>query len=373
MRKKLLILMSSLNAGGGERHTIQLMNNIDTGKFHTTLRYFDRREALLGEIDRSRYDSVECLDRHGRFDLALLKAVKDLMKRSTPDAALSISPYPHLYGYLARRLSGSRCKLVTILHQTLQRPGKWENLKTQLFKRVLNKSDLIVFVCKNQLDYWVNRHHIDRAKCVYIYNGIDIDRFDRDEEAPEAVAASRQIGIGGDDIVLGNVAGFRSEKRQEDIIEAAVALRNMGYPVHVVLVGDGPRRPLVERLIRTRGLKGHVSLTGLQRDVRPFLRMMDCFIISSHQETFSLAGLEAMAAGKPVLMTDVGGAREMLEDGVNGYLYAPGAVDELVGRVKDLIDHRSFEEMGRASRQIVAQRFTMQKMVQEYEAIFSEL
>jgi glycosyltransferase involved in cell wall biosynthesis len=365
MCKKLLILMSSLNAGGAERHTIQLINKIDADRFRTTLRYFDRREALLGIIDRSQYESVECLHRRGRLDLSMLNKIRKLIDRQDPDAVLSISPYPLLYGYLARLLSGASYKLVTIIHQTMQRPGRWESVKARLFRNLLNKSDLIMFVCKNQLDYWVEAQNIDAKKCVYIYNGIDIEHFDGNESSVGAWKGKRPYNIGNEDIVLGNVAGFRSEKKQEDIIQAAKLLREMGYPIKVLLVGDGPRRRFIEQYVESCGLQEHVILTGLQKDVRPFLELMDCFVISSHQETFSLAALEAMAAGKPLLMTDVGGAAEMLENA--------GAVDDLAEHVKNLIEKRAFEEMGKNSRKIVAERFTLQKMVREYEVVFTEL
>jgi glycosyltransferase involved in cell wall biosynthesis len=100
---------------------------------------------------------------------------------------------------------------------------------------------------------------------------------------------------------------------------------------------------------------------------------MDCFVLSSDQETFSLAALEAMAAGKPVVMTEVGGAAEMLAEGVNGYLFAPGDVERLVQHVKNMIDGGSLEEMGKNSYRIVKERFTLRKMVGEYEALLSDL
>jgi glycosyltransferase involved in cell wall biosynthesis len=86
-------------------------------------------------------------------------------------------------------------------------------------------------------------------------------------------------------------------------------------------------------------------------------------------ETFSLAALEAMASGKPLIMTNIGGAGEMVQNGINGYLYEPGDITQLVDIVKNMIDHDSFAAMGERSRQIVSESFTLQKMVQEYENV----
>jgi glycosyltransferase involved in cell wall biosynthesis len=369
----MLVLLSSLNPGGAETQTVRLVNALDTGKFAVSLRYFDKREALLGAIDPSQVESVKCLNRKGRFDLSLLKRIRDLTGQDRYDVVLCISPYPALYGYLVRLLYRNGFKLVTAIHQTLQRPGWWEGTKTRIHKTLLNRCDLNLFVCKNQLDYWVNTYNLDAGKCRYIYNGIDVEHFASYPVTEETAGLTERYHIGADDIVLGNVAGFRSEKKQEDLVAAAKILREQQYPVKVLLVGDGPRRPEIERYIRVCNLEQHVILTGLQKDVRPYLHLSDCFVISSHQETFSLAALEAMAAAKPVVMTDVGGAEEMVENGVNGFLYTPGNVDELAEKIKTVIDGDLYAAMGYNSKRIVSERFTSQRMVREYEAVLSDL
>jgi len=373
MQKKLLILLSSLSPGGAETQTVRLVNNIDTGKFDITLRYFDKRETLLGDLDAARVESVACLDRKGRFDPAMLDSVKDLIDRKHHDLVLCISPYPLVYGYLVRLLYRRKFKLVTAIHQTLQRPGRWESVKAWIFKTLLNRCDLILFVCKNQLDYWVDKRGVNKDKCRYIYNGIDVDHFSTQPKAEDASELVERYHIDAEDNVLVNVAGFRNEKMQDDIVRAAGKLREQGYHLKVLLVGDGPRRRAIEQLIQSSGLQEHVLVAGLQRDVRPYLHRADCFVISSHQETFSMAALEAMAAGKPIIITDVGGAAEMVEDGENGFLYAPGDVDSLVEKIKTVIDQDLFVKMGDASKRIVSERFTSQKMVREYEEVLSEL
>jgi len=369
MRKKLLFLLSSLNAGGAENQTVQLVNKIDSDAFAITLRYFDKREALLGALDMSQVESVECMDRKGRFDFSLLNKIGALTTRGKQDVVFCVTTHPMLYGYLVRLILRNKYKLVTVLHHTLQRPGTWQSIKTKLHRRILNRCDLIIFVCRNQLKYWVDHHNLDPSKCIYIYNGIDVDHFAARSEYGETADLAAKHGIGKEDVVLGNVAGFRQEKKQEDIVQAARVLRDSGYPIKVLLVGAGPRQQVVERHIESCNMREHVILAGLQKAVRPYLQLMDCFVLSSHQETFSLAALEAMAAGKPLVMTDVGGAGEMVENGVNGFLFSPGDTGQLVDRIKNLIDHNLFAAMGTSSRRIVTERFTLQQMVQEYERV----
>lgn len=369
MNKKLLILMSSLHAGGAERQTVDLINNINADRFSTTLRYFDKRDTLLDALQPSQVDSVECLNRRGRFDPSLLRKINELIDRERFDMVVCISPYATVYGNLVRKLFRKRFKLVTVIHHTLQKPGRWERVKSVVFKKMLDGCDLVIFVCKNQLDYWVNDRNIDVTRCRYVYNGIDLDHFTHSDTADSRAWIQEQYDISASDVVLGNVARFRSEKRQEDIVQAVSILRESGYPIKALLVGDGPRSRVIEHYIESKALQNHVFLTGLQNDVRPYLRAMDCFVISSHQETFSMAALEAMAAGKPLIMTDVGGAAEMLDHDVNGFLYPPGDVEALVENVKKLIDRELIESMGNNSKTTVTEKFTLTKMVSEYENI----
>jgi glycosyltransferase involved in cell wall biosynthesis len=373
MRKNILILMSSLNAAGAEKQTICLINHMDRDRFSITLRYFDRREALLGDIDMTRMNSVDCFDRRGRFDLSILKKLGTLLDHDKHHLVLCIGLYPMLYAYLVRLLFRLKFKLVTAIHYTVRPRVIRERIKEALYKRLLNTSDLLVFVCRSQMAYWVTHHNVNPERCRWIYNGINTDYFAPNRMGDQSLEIARKYNISESDIVLGNVAGFRLVKKQEDIIQAAKILRDGGYPIKVLLVGEGPRRLFLEQYIDSCGIKEHVILSGLQKDVRPFLHLMDCFVISSNQEAFSIAALEAMAAGKPLVMTDTGGAGEMVEAGVNGFLFAPGDIPMLVEKTRYLIDHDSFEEMGNNSRKIVTERFTLEKMVHEYEDTFSKL
>ena len=168
-----------------------------------------------------------------------------------------------------------------------------------------------------------------------------------------------------------SVGQFRPEKKQEDLISACAELVRAGYPVHLVLVGDGPQRANLLRHVEVAGLSGRVHLLGQLADVRPALGAADLFVLSSVAvETFSNAALEAMATGLPVVLSDIGGASEMVVDGYNGYLYPPGDVSVLTKKITFFLDNPDpRKKIGEQARTIVQEKFSFESMVNEYQKL----
>ena len=157
------------------------------------------------------------------------------------------------------------------------------------------------------------------------------------ETSPQAIASLRSLlGIPSQGRVVGAVSRFRWEKDVPTTIEAVAHLVRSGADIHAVIVGEGEDRGLVEAAIKRNDLRDRVHLVGFKEDVRPYLALMEVVIFSSVTEGFGLALLEAMAMGRPVVATAVGGMRELIRDGENGLLAPasnPRALATAVGRL----------------------------------------
>ena len=187
-------------------------------------------------------------------------------------------------------------------------------------------------------------------------------------------AVRRALGIEERELVVGMSAVLRPEKNHVQLVEAVAALRQRGLPVRALLVGDGPTRPAIEARARKLGVEQHVLITGLQRDVRPLVGACDAVALcSTAVETFSLAALEAMALGKPVVQSDIGGAAEMTQPGHDGFLFPPGDTRALIGRLGALADPAERERMGRNARESVELRFAEAAMVDRYEQTLKDI
>jgi glycosyltransferase involved in cell wall biosynthesis len=158
------------------------------------------------------------------------------------------------------------------------------------------------------------------------------------------------------------------------LLTALRHLRVARVDVHLVIAGDGPLRDFLARRAVELEVADRVSFVGELDDVRPVLTALDVFVLPSTEvESFSNAALEAMAIGRPVILSDVGGAREMIDDGVEGYVVSP---TELAARLPALItalhaDRRRRQSMGAAARARVIRHFSMPAMTAAYRKLLA--
>src|SRR5262249_14701417 len=145
------------------------------------------------------------------------------------------------------------------------------------------------------------------------------ERWNAEARADKRAAIGCRDGDGGGDFVVGLSAVLRPEKNPLQLVDAVANLRARGVPARALFMGDGEMRAPLEARARERGIGAEVFVTGLQQDVRPWLAACDALVLCSFTEAFSLAAIEAMALGKPVVHADVGGAAEMIVPGWNGF------------------------------------------------------
>jgi glycosyltransferase involved in cell wall biosynthesis len=173
--------------------------------------------------------------------------------------------------------------------------------------------------------------------------------------------------------VIGLSAVLRPEKNPVQLVEAIAVLRRRGIPARALFIGDGEMRPAVEAAARRFGVDGAVSITGLVQDVRPHLAACDALALTSHTEAFSLAAVEAMALGLPVVHAGVGGAAEMIRPGHDGLIFPAGDTGTLVDCLAALADPGVRRPMGRNARRTAEARFSERAMVERYEASLMQL
>ena len=171
--------------------------------------------------------------------------------------------------------------------------------------------------------------------------------------------------------LIAHMSNFRPVKRVDVALEVFRRVRGR-IPARLVLIGDGPTRPQVERLAAEQGLSHDVVFVGEQQDPVPWLSVADVFLLPSLQESFGLAALEAMACGVPVVASNVGGLPEIVEDGRTGYACPPDAVDAMAERAIELLtdgDRRA--AIGRAAVEMVRTRYCTELIVPMYEAAYA--
>lgn len=196
----------------------------------------------------------------------------------------------------------------------------------------------------------------------------------REEESPNLPVSKSQITtiqIPQNAKVIGIVAVFRDQKRLWIWIDLALKILQQCPETHFLLVGDGEWRKKLEDQIEDSGKSGHFHLVGVQKNVIPYLSIMDLYLSTSEFEGLPIAMLEAMSCEVPVLATRAGGIGEVVQHGIQGYLSEIDDFHELVEYAIEILSDSDLQEkMAKAARLRVKEQFSMDKMVQELEEVY---
>ena len=208
-----------------------------------------------------------------------------------------------------------------------------------------------------------------------LYSGVD-----RSESVDETKGDRKRIrerhGLSEEQLVIGTIANLFPRKGCEVLIAAVGEIAPRNPDLHCLIVGGGDRsyRDELNRLVRERGLNERVTFAGFQGEVPAYLAAMDVFVLPSLMEGFGIVLLEAMAAGRAVVASAVGGIPEIVEDRVTGFLVPPKDPHALAEKVQCRLDHPEVRgEMGDAGRKRVSERFSVERMVSEVERLYGEL
>lgn len=206
----------------------------------------------------------------------------------------------------------------------------------------------------------LRRERVADERIAVIPNGLDLSRF-TPRVLPDAL---RRVGI---------VANLRPGKGHDTLLDAAPAILARFPDVHFDVVGDGSERARLEQLAVQRGLAGAFTFHGHTDDVASMLAKVDLFTLPSESEAFPNAVLEAMAAGVPVVVSGVGGVREIVEDGRTGVLVRPRDPDGLAAAICHLLAQPArARALAAAARALVDARYSFDRMVAAVETLYDE-
>lgn len=205
---------------------------------------------------------------------------------------------------------------------------------------------------------------VKKEKLRVIHSGVDPEPF-------------RNIPIAGGDrsaVVIGTAAVLEERKGLRFLLEAAAELKRQGHRLQFRIAGEGSQREKLERLAETLGVKEEVALLGFVADMPAFFSSIDIFVLPSLYEGLGVAALEAMAAARPVIASDVGGLRELVADGETGLRAAPGDSPSLARAISRLVSEpERIRAMGEKGRARVEKYFTMEQMAKQNESYYYDL
>ena len=272
-----------------------------------------------------------------------------------------------MLGPIAARLAGVRATVVS--KRSLDRypsllPRRAVKLGNALADRVMVNAEAIGrFVAAEE--------GCPRAKMVLIPNGV---REDALRPAGDGRAKRRELGLPPDTPVIGAVSRLAWKKGIRHLIEATPHILESSPNAHVVIAGDGPLRAELEANADALGVRDRVLFLGSRSDTIELMAAFDVFVLPSVVEGMSNALLEAMAVGRPVVVTDVGGNPEVAVDGETGLVVPPADPPQLAASIVKLLEAPELAaEMGAAGRRRVLEHYQIDVMTRRIEALYEEL
>lgn len=231
--------------------------------------------------------------------------------------------------------------------------------------------EFLVAVSNQQREKLIYYYNISPNRITTIHNGVEenlcvgnklIIKQKRDE-----------LKIHDGVIVIGTVGVLSKQKGIKYLLDAARVVVKSVRNVKFVIVGDGRLKEELERKTEDLNLQEHVLFTGYRNDINDLLLAFDVFIMSSLWEGLPLALLEAMAAGKPIVSTNVGDNSQIIDDGASGYLVPPGDSEKLADAILKIVNDKSkISTMGDVALKIYRNNFNAQKMVQNYSELYEK-
>lgn len=301
------------------------------------------------------------------YESALASAMVDVIRNNQLDLLHVHYAIPHAAAaYMAKciaRQEGIYVPVITTLHGTdITLVGR-DKTYAPVVTFSINESDAITAVSENLRQETLANFRIEKPIDV-IHNFVDVRRF-----AKKAIGAFRKvIAPDGERIIL-HASNFRKVKRIDDVVRIFAGIRQE-MPAKLLLVGDGPERPMAEELVRQLGLCDDIRMLGKQQDMEDIFIISDLFLLPSEYESFGLAALEAMAAGVPVVATDAGGIPEVVIPGDNGELGGIGDVEGMAAKAVAILRDPAVLERYRNGARAQAQRFDIGSIVPKYEKLY---
>jgi glycosyltransferase involved in cell wall biosynthesis len=358
------LIESASSNGGAERFAIGLAMNLPRDRFESWLcTTRDDEEAAIEMVREAQIPHVN-LGRRTKWDVHRLAGLATLLRREHFDIL-----HTHMFGSnVWGALIGSACRVPVIVAHEHSWSYEGEPLRAWLDGRVVGRlATRFVAVSSADGRRMATRERVPIDKIVVMPNGYVPSPTETDGDF------RAELGLSPHTPLIATAAILRPEKRVDLVIEAHARVVGSIPDAHLAIAGDGECRGELEHQARALGLNGLVHFLGMRSDVDSILRAADVAASGSDREGSPLLMFECMASGTPLVATDVGGLRDVVEDGRTGLLVPRRDVNALAGGVVALLsDPARRTEIAAAARAQLPQ-FTMEATVQRFVALYEAL
>jgi glycosyltransferase involved in cell wall biosynthesis len=358
-RTRVLYVINDLARAGAETQLVELVRRLDRAAFEPRIVMLKSRNAFAQELEEAGV-RVTALARRGWCDFGVVSRLAQEVEEFRPDIVHSWLFLANLVSALAvrrgpgrRLILSQRCSYEATAGPFLRRVARWSH----------RRADRVIVNSRAALEEEVQAG-FSRTRIVHVPNGVG------DARPPSTTRAA--LGLTDGPLAV-SVGQLQRMKGHHVLLEAWPAVRARVPDARLVLVGSGPQHHALADRARRLGLADAITLAGFRSPAPAFIAAADVFVQPSSTEGMPNAVLEAMALGRPIVASAVGGIPELIEDGVTGLLMAPndpGALSDAIVRL--LVDRDLGRRLGKAAALRARERFSWARVVAETEAIYRE-
>jgi len=371
-RINILFIIDQLRGiAGTERHLLYLVSRLNKERYKSYVCTFDVKEGAVLEVIRHNGTPLYNLNLNRIYSPdAPLKAIMlwNFMRKKKIDIVQTYHFKSDTFGTMVARLAG-----VPAVISSKRDMGDLKSPRQLMLSKIMNRHiDSCITVCDRVGKRFHEAENIPRDKMLTIYNGVDLQRFD---PGKGSIKSRKDVGFKKGDFIVGTTAIFRPEKAYHILFEAIEKVLPEIKILKVIIMGFGPRQKHFMDYCSKGALKDVVRFMGRVNDVENYLPLLDVFcLVPNKNEGFSNAIIEAMAMGRPIIATDIGGNAEAVVDNETGFIIPPNNSDELAERIMTLYENAGKRRaMGEKARQRAIEVFSLEAMIKRHEDLYEEL
>ena len=375
MRPNVLQLISSFHQGGSERQALQLARLLKrSSQYNVRLACMDKAGMLSGEAEEMGFTDIpeyRLTSFYDRNALAQVRRFALYLQKRRIDIIQTHDFYSNIFGMVAARLAGVRVRIAA-----RRETFGWRTRAQKIVERRAYSLAHAIVANSEAVRRQLQVEGIANRKIVTIHNGIDPNRFVPVANFNRAEAlASFGLPVEPHLCFVLIIANLRHEVKDHPTFLRAARQVHAAVPTaRFVIAGEGELTDAMRHLAARLGIASSTFFTGRCTRVAELLAVSDVCVLSSKAEGFSNSILEYMAAARPVVVTDVGGAREAVSDGETGYIVSAEADEAMAGRILALLENPGLARlMGEQGRRIVEEKFSCAAQLSATEALYDRL
>jgi len=370
MKIKVLHIISDKNFGGGSRHVLNLISNLDSG-FEPTL--ISRPSPIIAKTENK--IKTYAVEMKSRIDFKAVKKIKNIIKIEKPNIIHLHSARAGILGTLAAK--DSKIPIVYTEHlftNTYVPHNKLIHVsQIYVFRHLSKYITKVIAVSKAVKNYLVDKKMFPADKIEVIYNGIET----RCSSKKLPRLNSGQVGAGKkqNEVIIGSVGTLTKIKGYKYLVEAIheAMLQATGYKLQLELVGTGSDELELKAMVKKYHLENYIKFLGQKNDIFEVMKNWDIYVQPSLSESFGLAAAEAMSMGIPVIASDVGGIPELVDKN-SGTLVEPKNPKSLASAIIKLAgDKKLRTDLGQNASAKIEKKFSLDKMIEETEKLYHKI